>query len=379
MSLLGIGPQKAPGLLDKATNILGNPLTQAALAGYLGFASSPRYRGFGGAVGSGGLDALQAFSTARQQQLQMPLLRAKTVSTLQDIPLKQAQIQGVEAKAGLEKAETGQYIAEPQLAQQMDTLSQNEKDPTMAMTYAILGHGLRNGMKAADAGKVLQSAAVNGSHVALNEANIQLSQLKQQTEAMRPGLIKAEQAKDVAQIGSAQASAARSYAGIPEEQATAALRSAQIPEAKASTALKQAQTLAEPGKAAAGQMGKINTDLARYFTTNAPGAFTDHDEAVARASAYAANLNPAVPPEQIKAAAEALAPPTGTGAKVMGAMGLGGPPGAPTAPPAMSADAAPAGATHEVVGPDGNVAGHMGADGKIVWLPGKEPRTSAER
>jgi hypothetical protein len=210
LQLLGV--QQPQGFMGQVGKIIGSPLTQAALAGYFGFAGAPRAGGFGRAIGSAGLDALNQFSRASQLQAQQPLLRAKTLSTIEDIPLKAAQIKGQQARGALYQAEAGQYIAEPQLADQLEVLAQNEKDPVMSSTYRVVAEGLRSGMKASDAGRILSTTAVSGSRVALNQANAALAQLKGQTEAMRPGLIQAQTQHAQAGTTAEEAAAAHSMA-----------------------------------------------------------------------------------------------------------------------------------------------------------------------
>src|SRR5271154_1787759 len=63
-------PATAPsgGFMQGATNLISNPLVQAALGGYFSAAGSPRLAGVGGRISAGGLGALGGFNSAEAAQ-----------------------------------------------------------------------------------------------------------------------------------------------------------------------------------------------------------------------------------------------------------------------------------------------------------------------
>jgi hypothetical protein len=75
------------------TGFLSNPLTQGALASYLTYIGAPRTEGRTRGLSQAGLQGLSAFDQARQQQLM--------------VPYRQAQIQNLQGKTGLQAAQTG--------------------------------------------------------------------------------------------------------------------------------------------------------------------------------------------------------------------------------------------------------------------------------
>lgn len=327
------------GVMDKIGNILGHPLVQAALGTYFGAISTPREYGLGGAIGRGGLAGLQGFEQARQMQQQLPLLRAKAMSSLMDIPLKQQEISEKGAHAGLLKAETGQYLPpEPDFAKTLSLAAQSEPDPTLALTKQLLSVGLANGgMKSSDAAKILSTAAIAGSQVALRQAQVQLAQETGQLRQEQTEVEKMKPAEIQAHIGAmgTEAGAAAEKANI--EASLAGPRAAEL---AASTKLKEGQLAALPGKTANAAMAKVNTDLGRFFTTNPAGAFSDHNDMVNKATAYATAQNPGADPAAIRQAAEALTPASGLGATLKGmftGVNPGAPPQAQAAPPKAAA------------------------------------------
>src|SRR5262245_59059320 len=58
-------------------SFLDNPLLQGALAAYFGAISSPRSKGFGGALGAGGLAGLKQYESAQKAQLEPYLMGAQ--------------------------------------------------------------------------------------------------------------------------------------------------------------------------------------------------------------------------------------------------------------------------------------------------------------
>jgi hypothetical protein len=170
----GIQPQPT-GVLGKVGQFLGNPAVQGLATAYLTAASQPRYEGLGGALARGGLSGLGAFTQAQRTQAMMPLERAKAMGAVAQIGKTLADTKLSGARTALAQAETGQYEPSPALADHFDVLAANEPDPTRQTMYALLSHGMRNGMKSSDAIRALSTGDLNEVRKALAQANIQVA------------------------------------------------------------------------------------------------------------------------------------------------------------------------------------------------------------
>jgi hypothetical protein len=351
------------GLGSDLGSFLSHPLVQSALASYFGAISTPRYMGRGAALGRGGLAGLQTLGQAEQRQAMLPKLQAESKL---DIAKAQQAIQQAQAQKALLN-----WIDTDPAAQKMDPQQR------MIFRLAVTSGHIPPGFDPYHQG--LLGIAKQKEQLAEKGEKAKEHQLQALESTYGPLTAERQAQAERAQagIGAEQAAAAKSRAEagavparIAAEEAAAAKSTAEaglVPERKKYL---EATIAALPGKAAAGQINKVNTDLGRFLTSNPAGTFSNHEELVNRAVNYAAKLNPGVDPSAIRDAADSLIPATGMGAKVMSGLGMG---------PSTSPVAPPPGATHEILGPDGTVAGHRGKDGKIIWLPGKEPRTSAER
>jgi hypothetical protein len=300
LALLGLTPAQpkqpepqpqpaATGVLDKIGQVLSNPAVQGLAATYLGAISSPRYMGWGGAIGRGGLAGLGQFSRAEQMRQLIPLERAQIQKIGAD-----TQLAGARSK--LAQAETGQYEGAPALAQHFAVLADNETDPSKQTMYALLTYGLQHGMKVSDAIRAYSSGDLNETRKALAAANIKLAGAKTQTEAMRPGEILTHE-----QTMRTSAGANAERAAIEQQ-----LEPARAKALASETALHAGQLAALPGKNANAQLTKINTDLGRFATTNPLHFYSNRGSWVQDAARYAQSQNPGADPNAILQAAQAL-------------------------------------------------------------------------
>lgn len=99
-------PATAPSSPGGITGVLDNPLTQGALGAYLGYLATPRlYGGHGRALGIAGLQGLQGYEQARQQELAIPLQQAQLQEAQTQATLGQRALQPLprEAVQGLQQ------------------------------------------------------------------------------------------------------------------------------------------------------------------------------------------------------------------------------------------------------------------------------------
>lgn len=157
-------PASTGGFGSGLESILANPLTQAALSGYLSYVGTPRYMGRGGALASGGLGALSGFNQAEQTKLQAPLQHAQAQEAQARVPYMQSQSQ----LAGLQAQQLQKQMQpiSPQLKQAIEAYKQSATDPQeksyidilekQAMSGAITGDDLAKYLESYDEAKRLR-------------------------------------------------------------------------------------------------------------------------------------------------------------------------------------------------------------------------------
>lgn len=242
----GINPIAAAGL-NQPTGLealLAHPYFQAAAAGLFGMLASPRQRGLSGALGIGGLGALNAFQEAERNKLQLPLLAAQ-------IQGQQAQTQSNLATGGLHRAQTaalqGQLQGDAESAHHMDILASDPSTPPAArQIYATLSPSVRSGKIGAD--KVFaaaQTGDLKAAQLLLDQTRTALAgeQLKE-----LPGLTAAKEQADIARAGEAGAGAALSRAKMGEVAPTIEHLKAETERVRKGPAAKPADPTAEIGK-----------------------------------------------------------------------------------------------------------------------------------
>jgi len=115
-----------------ATNLLANPLVNAAAATYLGAIGTPRWEGLGGAISRGGLSGLGALNQAQMAQYQLPILQAQAQQAqAQMAPIDPEDIKGFD-----------QMIAkavDPEEAQFYAMLKRGYQERKLSMGEAITG------------------------------------------------------------------------------------------------------------------------------------------------------------------------------------------------------------------------------------------------
>lgn len=119
-------PQQPSGL----TGVISNPLVQGALGAYLSGISQPRYKGWGNAIGQGGLGGLNAFNQAELQQTQLPMQQAQT---------EQAQLQTQALKRQLQPLP-------PDVKANLDELTTSAGDPQEKAYFKLLGAQAQQGL-----------------------------------------------------------------------------------------------------------------------------------------------------------------------------------------------------------------------------------------
>ncbi len=347
------------GIFDSIEGALSNPLLQTALAGYLGAIGSPRYKGIGGAISQGGLSGLEAFSQAEQLKQQLPLMQAQTQKAQADVPYEQAQTK-------LATAQAGQLSGDPKLAAQMNMMANDPAfSPNSRAILKMLAPGVGAGkVKFEDAVKLAQTEDLDSARIAEAQAGTQQklaevgtykSKIAEQEAATQKSTAEAGAVPSLIQYRQAEAAHAGEGSGhVTIHSIADPTKTMELPVPKGGAMEPPSGWEIGPGEKAPApqtpgqQLGKVNTDLARFATTNPVHFYTNKQSWLNDAVQYLKNLNPGAPEEQLRQAAAAMAR-------------IPGP---------------PSDATHEIVGPDGQVAGHRKADGTVQWLPGHEPGSS---
>lgn len=210
-----LGSAGTTGGLSQPTGLealLAHPYFQAAAAGLFGALASPRSRGLSGALGMGGLGALNAFQQAEKNKLELPLLAAQ-------IQGQQATTQKNIATAGLSNVQKtslqGQLQGDDQSAHYMETLAADPtKPPAVRQAYGLLAPSVRSGKVPADrAFAAAQSGDLKAAQLLEAQARTGLAQ---EQLKLAPGLAATRETADIARAGEAGASAALSHAKMAE-------------------------------------------------------------------------------------------------------------------------------------------------------------------
>jgi hypothetical protein len=240
---------------------LSNPLLQGALGAYFGTISSPRRGGWGEAIGRGGMEGLQTYGQARQQQL-TPLLMASNIAK------SQAQTGLANTTAGLRAAQTKRLAPNPIMGQHFQVLANDQsQSPTARQIYGMLADGVADGsIDSTRAAQVASAEDMNGAKALLIQAQTGEAKAKTQETQAETGLVPLKGKALQSEVGKNQAEAglAGAKAGeVPGEEAKTAAeaslasgRAAQLPaeaaRTKAQTAEAQAAAEATPAKVAQG-------------------------------------------------------------------------------------------------------------------------------
>ena len=352
----------APAQPQGIEGLLSHPLVQAALATYLGTISSPRRMGLGGALGRGGLMGLGQFAQAEQMRQEMPLRQAQTQEALAKAQGEVGKEQAIQALPPTERGYAEMGVLPDYMKQHGIQLANKSYGDQLLLAHP---------------NDRLAAQIATSAYSAPTFVGDKLEDQYQKAKAA-PGALQLQQVnitKGKAEIEKAKAEAKKVQ--IPQTNAVDIYNLSDPSQTRQVAAPKGQDYTPPPGWARGTPSPTVSSpalreqamrtktmQLSSTYDRNHPmphftgiglrsGALQKwHDEKVS--NLVAAGISPEAAEQEVTAQTGL----TGSG----------------VTPSSKDTAAAPAGATAEILAPDGSVAGHMGPDGKPIWLPGKEPR-----
>ena len=194
-------PPSGGNFLGGLEKLLSNPILQSAVAGYLGYAGSPRRGGRGLAMENAGLGALGAFNQAEAQRSKAPLEAAQLQAEQAKIPELQAQTEAEKQHGQLYAAQTASLAPDPVMDQQLAHVFQiRAQDPSLTpqqkAVYDFLTPVVAAGkIKPQDALRMAESGDVAAARIAQSQATTARETAEQGLIPERKRLLEAQTRK----------------------------------------------------------------------------------------------------------------------------------------------------------------------------------------